>query len=135
MLVRQNSYNSDSISIEKHKIWYLEKIKNKNTLFLIALINNKQAGIVRFEINKGYSIIGILVSKEFRGQKLASAFLNRSAEKYFENYDSPILAYIKKENIASIKSFEKARYTYFKDEIINGITSFVYKLEKHDVIR
>ncbi|WP_282115639.1 UDP-2,4-diacetamido-2,4,6-trideoxy-beta-L-altropyranose hydrolase [Cellulophaga baltica] len=135
VLVRQNSYNSDSISIEKHKIWYLEKIKNKNTLFLIALINNKQAGIVRFEINKGYSIIGILVSKEFRGQKLASAFLNRSAEKYFENYDSPILAYIKKENIASIKSFEKARYTYFKDEIINGITSFVYKLEKHDVIR
>lgn len=132
-LVRQNSYNSDSIKLEAHKAWYLQKVKDKNTLFLIALVNKKPAGIVRYEIDKEHAVIGILVSKAFRGQKLATDFLISSAEQYFNTFNVPVLAYIKKENIASVKAFKKARYTYFKDEIVNGSISFVYKLEKKDV--
>jgi hypothetical protein len=42
---------------------------------------------------------------------------------------------IKKENKASIKVFENARYISFKEEVIKGCTSFVYKLEEKDVRR
>lgn len=132
-LVRHNSYNTKPIKLEDHKKWFSTKIKQDNTLFLIALVDNKPAGVVRYEIEKNKSIVGVLVSKEYRGQKLATEFLKKSAEYYFKIYDLPIIAYIKKENKASIKAFEKARYMYFKQEIIQGSISFAYKLEKPNV--
>ncbi|WP_158846523.1 UDP-2,4-diacetamido-2,4,6-trideoxy-beta-L-altropyranose hydrolase [Algibacter sp. L1A34] len=133
--VRKNSYDSKPIELKNHKKWYLNKIKDSNTLFLLPLINNKPAGVVRYDITETHAIVGVLVSKDYRGQKLASQILINSAKLYFKNNSIPILAYIKKENTASVKSFENARYTYFKDEIIKGSLSFVYKLEKSDVIK
>jgi len=132
-LVRKNSYNSNPIEFEDHKKWFSKKIINKNTLFLIALINNNPAGIVRFDIKKEHSVVGILISKSYRGQKLAREFLIESSKTYFKKHKVPILAYIKKENKASVKVFENSGYTYFKDEMIKEISSFVYKLEKNHV--
>lgn len=132
-LVRQNSYNSDAIELEAHKNWYSQKIKDKNTMFLIALVNKEPAGVVRYEIDEGHAVIGIMISEAYRGQKLATDFLIHSAKRYFSTHNVPILAYIKKQNIASIKAFENANYTYFKDENVKGSISFVYKLEKQDV--
>lgn len=132
-LVRGNSYDSNPIKLEEHKNWFLKKIKDQNTLFLIALVNTKPAGIVRFEISNKESVIGVLVSKDHRGQRLASEFLIQSAEKYFETYRQPILAYIKKDNKASLIAFKNSGYEYVKDEIINEYISSIYKLEKKDV--
>lgn len=129
-LVRENSYNSMPLKLKDHSKWFLDIIKSKDTLFLIAMVNNHPAGIVRYTIKNGYSVVGIIVSEEYRGQKLASKFLLKGANKYFEKFETPILAFIKKENTASVKSFQKANYKYFKDEIINGSSSFVYKLNK-----
>lgn len=134
-LVRKNSYDSDPIKLENHKKWFSKKIKDENTIFLIALVNDIPAGVVRYEIGHEHSLVGILVAKEFRGQKLAADFLINSATYYFNICALPVLAYIKAENKASIKSFENAGYTYFKDEKMNEISSFVYKLEKRDVKR
>ncbi len=134
-LVRKNSYNSKPIKLEEHRIWFSNTIKDKNTLFFIVLVNDNPAGMVRYKINKRSSVISILVSKEYRGQKLAKEFLKKSSNEYFKNNKVPIFAYIKKENKASIKVFENAGYTYFKDENIQGSVSFVYKLEKQDVKR
>ena len=134
-LVRKNSYDSSPIKLEDHKKWFSRKIEDRNTLFLIALVNNKPAGIVRFDINDTHSLVGVLLSKNYRGQKLASEFLKKSARIYFKTNTQPILAYIKKENKASIKVFENARYISFKEEVIKGCTSFVYKLEEKDVRR
>lgn len=129
-LVRKNSYESKPIELESHKKWYLSKIKSSNTIFLIALVNGEKAGVVRFEIDVNSSIVGILIPEKYRGQKLASELLIESSKLYFNKFDVPIHAYIKKENIASIKSFEKANYMYLKEECVKGSLSFVYKLEK-----
>lgn len=134
-LVRQNSYNSAPILFKDHINWFLKKIEDSQTLFLIIEVNNKPAGIVRFEISKLNTVVGIIVSKAYRGQNLASCFLKKGADVYFEKYEKPILAYIKKENVASIKSFEKAKYIYFKQETMQGNRSFVYKLEKSNVVK
>ena len=84
-LVRKNSYNSKRIEFEDHRKWFSNKITNKNTLFLIALINNNPAGMVRFDIKREHSAVGILISKSYRGQKLASEFLTESSKTYFKN--------------------------------------------------
>jgi UDP-2,4-diacetamido-2,4,6-trideoxy-beta-L-altropyranose hydrolase len=129
-LVRINSFNSSPIKFNSHKKWFDSKIDNVNVLFLLALVNNNSAGVVRYEIEDRKAVVGIMVSEKYRGQKLASEFLRESSKLYFKKYDLPIFAYIKKENIASIKSFEKANYIYVKEEMILESISFVYKLEK-----
>jgi RimJ/RimL family protein N-acetyltransferase len=134
-LVRENSYHSDKIKLEDHKNWFLEKISSSKVLFLIGLVNDNPAGILRYEIKDDHAVVGVLVSKEYRGQKLASEFLIASATLFFKEQKKPVLAYIKKENIASIKSFEKAGYHYFREEAVSGHNSFVYKLDRKDVIR
>lgn len=132
-LVRQNSYNTDSINMQDHQSWFVNKVYDPNTLFLIGLINNKPAGLVRYEIDLDHSVISIVISSKYRRQGLATSFLKLAANEYFKTFEKPINAYIKKSNIASKKSFEKASYKYFKDEIIKGNRSFVYKLEKPNV--
>lgn len=132
-LVRQYSYNSERITLKDHEKWFNTKIKDKDTLFFIALVNNKPAGIVRYSIEDEYAVVSILISKEYRGQKLAATFLKKAAVLYFETQEKPIFAYIKKENSASVKAFESASYIYFKDEMMQENVSFVYKLKKEDV--
>ena len=40
--VRNNFFNSNTISRKEHKEWFLNKIKNKNDLFLIILKNKSK---------------------------------------------------------------------------------------------
>jgi len=130
--VRKNAYNSKSIDIEDHKLWFAEKIKDLKTLFLIASVNNQPAGLIRYDIKKTYSIVTLSVSSPFRGKGLAAEFLINSAQIYFNQCGLPVLAYIKTYNKASIKSFRKASYSYLKTDTIQGYSSFIYKLEKKD---
>lgn len=134
-LVRQNSYNAEPINLERHKEWFFKKIKEKNTLFLIAIFDEQPAGIVRYEIGKDHCTIGILIAENFRGKRLSPSFLSESAKYYFKQNHLPIFAYIKEENKASINAFISAGYSYYKKEIIKELPSYIYKLEKKDVKR
>ena len=102
-LSRVNSYNSNFISWEEHKNWFVEKLNNKNVIIFIAELNDIPSGFIRFEIQKNHTIISVFVSEKFRGKSLAKKFIKDTSKKYFNMNSSPIHAYIKKENIASIK--------------------------------
>ncbi|MGJ8736896.1 UDP-2,4-diacetamido-2,4,6-trideoxy-beta-L-altropyranose hydrolase [Zobellia laminariae] len=128
-LVRKNSFNSEQISFTGHSAWFEKKMVDKNSLFLIAEVNDIPAGVVRYEVENQMSIVGVSIQKEFRGQGLATDFLLKSAELYFSNYDKPIFAYIKKKNTASVKAFEKAGYYLVEEKLIMNEISFVYKLD------
>jgi UDP-2,4-diacetamido-2,4,6-trideoxy-beta-L-altropyranose hydrolase len=127
-LSRANSYFSEPIALETHKTWFSKKLKDKNSVIYIAEFENKPAGMIRYDIGEENAVVGILIGKSFRGKGLASDFLRDTAKLYFNESQKPILAYIKKENVASVKSFEKADYKKEKEEIIHGCESFIYKL-------
>jgi len=125
-LVRENSYKSDPIKIENHKKWFINQINEENSLFYIFEYDSVPVGQVRFSLNDEYSIIGISISERFRGRGFGPKSLTLAVAEYFRNNNLPILAYIKKSNIASVKSFERAGFIYHEDKIIEGIDSFVY---------
>ena len=66
-LVRTQSYNSDAIEFKKHTKWFNQNYNSSNSLFLILEINNIPFGIVRFTINGKNAVIGISISKNYRG--------------------------------------------------------------------
>lgn len=131
-LVRKHSFSSDIIPYESHCEWYQKKINDENSLFFIVEENKSPAGLVRFDIDNGSATIGVSIDKNFRGKGLGNKIISLGVHTYFSENDFPILAAIKNENIASIKSFEKAGFSFFKNDVINGVESVVYQLIKND---
>lgn len=130
---RNNSFNSRMISIQEHKIWFNEKLNNPKAIYLIAMYFKQPVGLVRYDIKEHETIVGITISRDYRGRGLSSTLLIDSAKIYFSTYSIPLIAYIKAENIASKKAFEKANYTFIKAEEIQNQKALVYKKSKNDV--
>lgn len=132
---RANSYHTEPIALDVHRKWFEKKLTDANTVIYVAEVEDQPAGIIRYEIGDKSTVVGIIVSKEFRGRGLAAIFLSQSAELYFKEHLLPINAYIKTENISSKRSFEKAKYKFVKEELIHNAMSYVYKLEKNDIFQ
>lgn len=130
-LSRSNSYFTEPIPLETHKTWFEKKINDKNSIIYIAEVDKKPAGMIRYDIGEKDTVVGVSVTNEFRGKGYASDFLMDTAQLYFREFSKPILAYIKQNNHASIKSFEKANYKKLRSEIVHGSESFVYELKNN----
>lgn len=126
---RKNSFNSDIITIDAHEKWFINKINSKDSYYYICEIESSPCGIVKFDTNNDKTVIGIIVSPKFRNKGLANKMLKGAIAKYKRLNDNVIYSYIKTENIASIKSFEKAGFVYNQDVIINNFESKEYILK------
>ena len=129
-LVREQSYNSQKIELKAHIKWYNNKYQDPKSLFLILELKNEPFGLVRFDIQKQNAIVGVLIGSNYRGKGLSINSLILACSEYFKSNDKPILAYIKETNKASITAFGKAGFQYYKDELVDGISSYVYQLKK-----
>lgn len=131
-LVREQSFQGSEIKFNEHIKWFKNKISDKNSILYILEDQKKPFCLIRFDITKKATTIGILIDKKYRGKGLAVKALVLGCERYFNNNNNKdILAYIKKKNFSSVKSFERAGFTFSKETEINGIPSFLYKLKVH----
>ena len=127
--VRNQSFNSATISLENHSNWFLNRLKNLNSLLLIFFNEQKQdVGQVRIEKQiDNQAVIGISVDKNFRGLAYSSDMLQQATTFFFEhNHNFAINAYIKVENIGSQKAFEKANFLLKEIIIYENHKSFHY---------
>jgi RimJ/RimL family protein N-acetyltransferase len=129
-LVRAQSFHSNTIVFENHENWFKEKLQNDNSLLLINKFDENNIGLVRFELENDKCTVGILIDEKFRGKGFSSLMLINSSTYYFNRFPTPIFAHIKESNTASIRSFEKAGYSFFNKIELNGFSTLVYKLEK-----
>lgn len=128
-LVRKMSFDSSQISWIDHIEWFSQKLRDGNTMILIFQDDGLDVGVVRIEL-KEKAIIGISIAAEFRGKKFASDMLIMACEAFWRRENIPVFAYIKKDNVASIKSFKKAGFAFRRDIIINGCESVELISEK-----
>jgi UDP-2,4-diacetamido-2,4,6-trideoxy-beta-L-altropyranose hydrolase len=129
-LVREQSFHSDVISYVPHCEWFKNKLTDKTALIYIVEADGEPASMLRIDVKTNNAVIGVVIGKEFRGEGLASISISKGVAEYFKSNSLPILASIKKQNIASIKAFKKAGFSYLRDEKINQIDSVVYQMIK-----
>jgi RimJ/RimL family protein N-acetyltransferase len=127
---RLNSYNKEQISWEAHLSWFQNKIKSETSVFYIFSNNeNEQVGFVRFDlndINKGTSIISIVIDAEHRGKGLASKMVKLASEDFqMKNSFLQIVAYVFNSNKASLRGFINAGFNVKEEVIINEILSTI----------
>ena len=127
---RKFSFDSTFIAREEHYAWYERRLTDPNTCIYICETNNEPSAVVRFELKNADYIISINVNPEFRKQKLSFLMLYSSI-RTFEPKKS-ILAYIKKNNLASAKIFEKCGFKLDAKERIEYQDSIVLKFNPHE---
>ena len=107
-LVRQNSIHHEKIKWENHVEWFKNRITKTNEPFYIVEDDNKNfIGQVRIDKKFGENVISISITKKYRGLGLASEIIKEAVEK---SKLQSATAYVYKNNVSSIKSFEKAGF-------------------------
>lgn len=129
--VRVNSFHSERIGLDNHKKWFTKKITDPNYLFLIAELDSHFAGQVRFEIKDDNAVVGISLLPTERGKGVATKLLKQGIDYLTEHHPNikTVKAFIKPDNQASIKLFERVGFK-FKDKVIeNDSDALLYHLK------
>jgi len=132
-IVRDNSIKKRKIGREEHIKWFNNKLNDNNyEFFVIYDEHNNFIGQIRYEISDDKAVVSISITKNFRVEKLASKILADSSAILFRNREKieRVFAYIRKENIASLRAFEKAGYIFEKNLNINNENYKLYILSK-----
>ena len=109
--VRKWSFNKNSITLDVHKIWFKQKFDDVNVLMWIFEVNSTPAGLVRLEKDNSEVVINYLISSQSRGKGLASKMLKMAMNEVRSHWQNiMVFAYTLPENIASIKSLERAGF-------------------------
>lgn len=111
--VRKNSFQSEPVLLENHRNWFYNKIIEE-TCFMLVFENHLKQPIGQIRIQKqdqNSAIIGISNDANHRGKGYASKMIQMATDEFLkENINFCVSAYIKLENTASEKAFEKAGY-------------------------
>ncbi|GAB3773391.1 hypothetical protein GCM10028818_14860 [Spirosoma horti] len=114
---RRQSFHSAPISLETHTSWFSRKLADPNALLLVFTDETKQpVGQVRFERTPVADmpdeiIIGLSVDARHRGKGLAFQLITEGCRVCRKEWGAvTIHAYIKPENQASVRAFERAGF-------------------------
>ena len=114
---RRQSFHSDPISLETHTAWFTRKVVDPSALLLVFSDETGQpVGQVRFERAPVADmpdeiIIGIAVDAKQRGKGLATQLIEMGCASCRKWWGSvTIHAYIKPDNQASVRAFERAGF-------------------------
>ncbi|MBE9048667.1 GNAT family N-acetyltransferase, partial [Pleurocapsales cyanobacterium LEGE 10410] len=127
-ITRNNSYSKENIDYSTHVKWVQNKITSSDCVFLMfenAL--GQKVGFVRFDREEQKIwVISINIAPLQRGNGYSVELLRRALI-HFKSMkgENKVDAFIKKENAASVKAFERAGFEYLKDVNIKGEDSIL----------
>jgi RimJ/RimL family protein N-acetyltransferase len=109
--VRANSFSTAPIPWADHERWFAKRLQDQNCTFYIGTLAKEAAGQVRFEREDQIAIISVSLDSKMRGRGIAAELLRSATQRFLmENTDCQVLAYIRPENIGSIRAFSGAGY-------------------------
>lgn len=118
-VTRNNSFNSEPIDWKDHVRWFEKALNDPDKYIFVAYQDGNKVGVVRFETGSE-TVVGVTVDPLFRGKGLAAGIIRNGCLKFWEHRSDDIIAYIKLGNIASIKSFVNARFSWIENTTIKG---------------
>jgi UDP-2,4-diacetamido-2,4,6-trideoxy-beta-L-altropyranose hydrolase len=122
---RQSAFQTKSITWKEHRQWFARKRRDPQCYQFIAL--NDQGvpiGQLRFDISDDEAEVDVSVDKNERRRGYGSLLISLGIKELIQMVQVQIIhAYIKTENHASIKSFQKANFTNQGLEVVRGISA------------
>lgn len=128
-LVREQSYNSNTVSWDEHQAWFLEKINHSDWHFyLFENFENNYVGQVRIQIiDLSNAVIGVSVDAFYRGMGCGLSMLQLATLDFSNSFPNILInAYIKQENLTSRTMFEKAGFDFKELVLYQNFKSYHY---------
>ena len=106
--VRNNAFNQQPITYEKHKIWFSEKINNDKCYLYVICDDGNPLAQVRFDIEEQCAVISYSLDHKYRGHGYGRKVLQLAINTFFDEQTSTrqLKALVKCNNIASNKIFQ-----------------------------
>jgi len=98
-VTRRFSRNTAKITVDEHKHWLSESLKNPRRQIYIAEVDGTPVGTVRADFDGHFYELSWTVAPEARGRNIGKAMVHELAQRL----NSPIRAEVKKENLASVR--------------------------------
>ena len=110
--VREVSFSSATIPWEDHVAWFRSMLVDPNCHFWLAFNKNGKAiGQVRFNTNQQEATISVGLDRLHRGRDLGALLIWSASQKLFHELPVVLIhAYIKPDNLASVRAFQKAGF-------------------------
>ena len=107
--------------------WFEQRLADID-MILIFEIESTPIGMVRFSVSDTHATIGVIVAPGHRGKNYGAQIIALASVVFSKKHPATdIHAFIKKENIGSIKSFEKANFRFVKQLSVLGHSSVEMK--------
>ena len=102
----------DPVPWENHRKWFAGTLEGKKrTQYVAETAEGTPAGQIRFEPNEGEPVVSVYLAGAFRGKGLAPGLIRAGTERFCaEKGAGGVTAWIKPENEASRRAFQKAGY-------------------------
>ena len=129
---RALSFSSDVIPWKDHVAWFDAMLANADCYLWLALTEQRKAiGQVRFDVYDGNATISVGLAQVHRGKDLGALLIWSASRKLFrEQTVNKIHAYIKPDNIASVRAFQKAGFEKADDTTIKGCLALNFQLTR-----
>jgi UDP-2,4-diacetamido-2,4,6-trideoxy-beta-L-altropyranose hydrolase len=112
---REHIFNSGPISLDEHRRWLSESLKNPNRQILIAELCGRSAGVLRYDIDERLALISIYTVPGIKGYGIGTQII-RIGSKWLRCHFPDIhkiQAKVLPENVVSKKAFANAGYTEY----------------------
>jgi len=131
-IVRNNSFLQEKIVWENHELWFTQKLNDPQTIFYVIKSGcDDFVGYVRFDPEGELKHrISIHLRAHYRGKGLGKTIIEQATELAISHgLTATVYAYIKEENVPSLKSFEKAGYLYAGKTVKHNVPCIVMQYD------
>lgn len=111
--VRKYSLTKELIEWDQHKLWFEKRLIDPGCKYYFLYRANAPIGSIRFDIDEAQNAkINYLIDPSYHGQKLGFYILSMGVSQLLKDHKEikEIYGYVMKENIASVKIFEKLAF-------------------------
>lgn len=110
--IRRNFFDPSPLSWTEHQQWFLKAISSANVALLIGKSQDNPVGVLRYDFKGEQATVSIYVIPGFSGRRIGIQMLQVGSNWIKKNYPKvkKIIAEIKKDNIASVRAFQKAGF-------------------------
>jgi len=109
-VVRKVSFTRSPVDVREHEAWFRRMLSARDRHLLVAECGGRAIGQIRFEPNGSGRMVSVSVAGAYRGLGLGSRLIDLACRQELARGEGPLVAYVVKENIASIKAFTRAGF-------------------------
>jgi len=125
--IRENSLNSNEISLETHSEWYQQKLISENTAFFVLDVAGFIGAQIRYEKTGDLATISFSIYPTFRGRGLGKHLIEWTAMDACRKLEvSKLRGIVKSDNAASVKIFKKMGFKKMREQSHNGSAWIVF---------